>query len=190
MKPVTEDFGVLFFQMKTTWGSWSIEPEGCILLLPLLRSQCNFFRRFLQKCRFSSVGTVIVCALQWELYLAVTDSALPPILGHTIQPATRQLSCSGAFLEEKKKKKGGGGWGGGRWQRLLFPSLSSMPSSRPVFKHGIFKSFVLLYFTFNITPSQVRPMPRAVGNLILIFFCCCGFMGRSRGHAQVWAGCL
>lgn len=128
MKPVTEDFGVLFFQMKTTWGSWSLEPEGCILLLPLLRSQCNFFRRFLQKCRFSSVGTVIVCALQWELYLAVTDSALPPILGHTIQPATRQLSCSGAFLEEKKKKKGGGvGEGGGGSVCFFHPCLPCPP---------------------------------------------------------------
>jgi len=85
---------------------------------------------------------------------------------HFSQPATRQLSCSGAFLLKKKKRK-----------YLLFPLLSSMPFCRPIFKHGIFKSAghfqkicSVLGFTFNITTSQVRPMPRAIGSLTLIFF--------------------
>lgn len=51
-KPVAENFGLWFFQMKTAQASRSTEPEGCIVILPLLRSRHSFFRRFLQKRRF------------------------------------------------------------------------------------------------------------------------------------------
>jgi len=69
--------------MKTTWGSWSIEPEGCILLLPLLRSQHNFFRQFLQKRRFLLQAQWSCAALWWEPHLAITGCALLPVLRHT-----------------------------------------------------------------------------------------------------------
>lgn len=54
------------FQMKTTWGSWSIQPEGRIWLLLLLRSQCNSFSQCLQKCRFLPQAQWVSAELPWE----------------------------------------------------------------------------------------------------------------------------
>lgn len=133
MQPVMENLGVLFFLMKSTW---STEPGGCSLLLPLLGSQCSSFMQVLQKGRFLLQAQGSNAPLWLELHLPVTRS----VFKHGILASTH-----------------------GNFQQLCSA----------------------LGFTLGITVSQVRPMPRAIGNLILMFFCCCGFMGRSSGYAQV-----
>lgn len=62
----------------------------------------------------------------------------------------------------------------------LYLALPSLPFSRAVFRLGTLESIgdVQKLF-FLLWVLSVRPMPRATGNLILIFFCCYGFPGRS-----------
>lgn len=56
-------------------------------------------------------------------------------------------------------------------------AMPSLPFSGAVFR--LWGAQKLCSALGSISRSQVRPMPKATGNLILIFFRCCGFLGRS-----------
>lgn len=65
----------------------------------------------------------------------------------------------------------------------LFLALPSLLFSRAVFRLGALESTgdvekLCSALGFK-SRSQVRPIPKATGNLILFFFRCCGFLGRS-----------
>lgn len=100
-----------------------------------------------------------------------------------LQPAAGGLPCSGALLQQQNKKRAFAFFSlAFRVQALSMGFQSALGTLK--------KLHSALGFTLNITASRVRPIPRAAGNLILIFFRCCGFLGRSSGRVQLWAGCV
>ena len=109
MKPVAENLGVLFSLMKTTWGSWSTEPEGCIVFLPLLSGRCDFLQAVSAKTQVSSAGAGIACcaALAAAPRCRGLRFATRSEARRFLQPASRHLGCGGAFLQTNKKKRGG-----------------------------------------------------------------------------------
>lgn len=93
--------------------------------------------------------------------------ALSPAAFHSPQPGSSATAVR--FV-----KKGG---------FTLLLALSSLPFSRTVFRLGVLESTGSVQKLCSalgfISRSRVRPVPRATGNLILTFFRCCGFRGRS-----------
>lgn len=170
MKPVTENFGgiFLFVCLFSKWkphgvhGAFSLRDasgysyylEASATPSASVCKNVGFFHRH-NECLLSCLGSLHLSATGLCFATCCKAHHIFILFYFFLQLAKRRLSYIAALLEEKKQQ-----------HTLLF---CSMPFSRRIFKHQILKSTgdfqklcSALGFTFNITKSQVRPVPRSL----------------------------